>query len=61
MSNTESASHQSRVAKNLFYSFGISIGSNVEIVDFLSQQQIAYSTAAKVGKMSRAVQAVEDL
>ena len=61
MGNTEAAPHKSAVAKNFFQPFRFGISGNVIVVDFPSKEKIAHSTATKVGEMSGAMEAIEDL
>jgi hypothetical protein len=59
--DTEPATYESAVAKNFLESPGFSISDNVEIVDFPSQQKITNSAAAKIGKVSSPVKAIQNL
>jgi hypothetical protein len=59
--DTETATYQSAVAENLLEFPGFSISGNVEIVDLPAQQKITNSSAAKIGKVSSPVQAIQNL
>jgi hypothetical protein len=59
--DTKTATYESAVAKNFLEPPGFGISGNVEIVDLTSQQKITNSTAAKIGKVSSPVKAIENL
>jgi hypothetical protein len=61
VSDTETATYEAAVAENLFQSPGFSISGDIIIVDFSSQQKIANSAAAKIGKVSSPVKAIKNL
>ena len=59
--DTETAAYESAVAENLLESPGFSISGNVEVVDLPPQQKITNPSAAKIGKVSSPVKAIQNL